>query len=460
MIATALLIAAVSLQPCEVREVAARCGKVTVPENREVRGGRTIDLNVVVVPAAAQRRQDALFIIAGGPGMPATRMISWAARTFAAAERDIVLVDARGTGESNPLRCPAPGGDGDLQGYFSDLFDPARIAACREELSARADLTRYTTGDVADDLDHVRRALGYSRMSVFGTSYGTRVAQELMRRHPRSLRAVVMKGVVPPSFAMPAGYGANAERSLAAVFALCRADVACREAYPELEAEYAAVMRAAEKGLETELLDRKTGEKATVTIGRGLFGETFRNFLYSPEAYVRLPRAIHAAAAGDRRELADMAFRYARASRGIDLGFFLSVTCAEDLPRVDERRERVAASNTFLGTYRLDQQIGACRVWPRAKVSRALARPVRSSIPTLLVSGELDPVTPPKNAEEVARTLTRAVHVVVPAGGHSGDTGGCLDGVMSEFIRNADPATLDTGCVSRVPRPQFELPGD
>ncbi|HEX8409448.1 MAG TPA: alpha/beta hydrolase [Thermoanaerobaculia bacterium] len=435
----ALVLAAVlTLQPCEVRDVKAQCGTLAVPENPSRRATRFIDLNLVVVPARS-KHNDALFILAGGPGGGATNMTSWAVRTFGAGERDIVLVDMRGTGRSNPLRCDDP------PRLYDDLFEPSRLAACRDKLAAKADLTQYTTLHAVRDLEAVRKALGYRTMTLYGTSYGTRVAQEYMRRHPKSIRAAILDGVVPPSLVMPTRYAEGAQRSLARVLALCKADEACHIAYPELEGDLAKVLREAEDGVTID------GE----TLPRGLFGEAFRNFLYSPEAYTKLPHALHAAAAGDWAPLGEMAQRYARNIRTIDLGLFLSVTCAEDLPRVDEAAVRKGATGTVLGTYRLDQQLGACRVWPRATSDAAMAKPVRSSIPTLIVSGELDPVTPPEYGDEVARTLRRSLHVVIPSGSHSGDTGGCQEQVLSEFVREGSVDALDVTCMPKVKRPPF-----
>ncbi|HVE69796.1 MAG TPA: alpha/beta hydrolase [Thermoanaerobaculia bacterium] len=425
-----VLAAALSLQPCEMRGVKAECGKLAVSDG--------VTLNVVVV-RAPQRNRDALFILAGGPGAGATNMTSFANETFTNIGRDIVLVDARGTGQSNPLRCEQPPDD-----PFSDLFEPRRIAACRDKLAKTTDLTRYTTRHIVTDLEAVRKALGYRTVTLYGTSYGTRVAQEYMRRHPKSVRAVILDGVVSPALAMPSHYAPYADRSLQRVLTMCKADDACRAAFPDLDADLPKMLAAAERGIE---IDGKT-------MGRGFFGEAFRNFLYSPSAYSRVPFVIHAAANGDWKPIAEMALRYSRNIRSVDLGLFLSVTCAEDLPRVDEATVRAAAKGTLLGTYRLDQQLGACKVWPRATTDRAMTQPVRSSIPTLLVSGEVDPVTPPEFGDEVAKTLRRALHVVVPFGSHGG-TEPCIDALLSEFVREGSVDALETACVREVKRPPF-----
>ncbi|HUR82003.1 MAG TPA: alpha/beta hydrolase [Thermoanaerobaculia bacterium] len=426
-----LFAAAVSFYPCEVQEVKVQCGGT-------FRASDGVPLHFVVLPAK-EKSSDALFILAGGPGVGATNMTSFVSGTFTNIGRDVVLVDARGTGKSNPLKCEQPPDD-----PFADLFEPARMAACRDQLAKTSDLTRYTTRHVVEDLETVRKALGYRTVTLYGTSYGTRVAQEYMRRYPKNIRAVILDGVVPPSAAMPSHYAPYADRSLQRVLAICKRDDACRAAYPDLDADLAKMLAAADRGIEID------GH----TLRRGFFGEAFRNFLYSPSAYSQLPLVIHSAANGDWTRLADMARNYSRNIRSIELGFFLSVTCAEDIPRVNEAAVRATAKGTLLGTYRLDQQLGACRVWPRAAVDKASTQPVRSPIPTLLLSGEVDPVTPPEFGDEVAKTLKHALHVVVPEGSHGG-TDACMDALLSEFVREGSVDALQTACVKESKHPPF-----
>lgn len=419
---------------------------VTVPENRAVPGGRTIDLNVEVVERSD--KPDAIFILAGGPGAVATNMKGFAGRQFAGTDQDIVLVDARGTGKSNPLQCAMPGSESDPQGYFTDFLPLEPLEKCRRELEQRADLTQYTTAAIAADIEAVRKHLGYKQMNLYGTSYGTRVALEIMRRYPKSVRTVILDGVVPPSVISPVTFAADGERSVKAVLGLCRSDETCRTAFPDIEGDFAKVLKDAEDGIEIEAPIR-------VTINRGIFGEILRNFLYSPETYARFPLMIHRAANGDWSLFAEMATRYGRGIRGIHYGMFLSVMCAEDAPRIDFAAAKKAAERTTLGTYRVEQQLAACKLWPRGRTDGLGTQPVRSKIPTLIASGEFDPVTPPRFGDEVKRTLKSSVHMVIPKGSHSGDTGGCQEQVYSEFVREGSVKKLDLSCVETIQRPPF-----
>jgi pimeloyl-ACP methyl ester carboxylesterase len=419
---------------------------VTVPENRSIENGRTIDLNVEVVERSG--KPDAIFVLAGGPGGVATNMKGFAERQFAGTDQDIVLVDARGTGKSNSLQCAMPGSESDPQGYFLDFLPLEPLEKCRAELEKRADLTQYTTAAIAADLEAVRKHLGYKQMNLYGTSYGTRLALEIMRRYPKSVRSAILDGVVPPSVISPVTFAADGEWSVKAILALCRSDEICRTAFPDIEGDYAKVVRDAGDGIELEA-------PIKVTIHRGIFGEILRNFLYSPETYARFPLMIHRAANGDWSLFAEMATRYGRGIRNVHYGMFLSVMCAEDAPRIDFASAKKAAEGTLLGTYRVEQQLAACRIWPRGKVDGRGTKPVRSSIPTLIASGEYDPVTPPRFGDEVKRTLPNSLHMVIPKGSHSGDTGGCQEKVYSEFFREGSVNKLDLSCVEKIQRPPF-----
>ena len=421
---------------------------VPVPEKP---GGRTIELNVTVVKAK-EPHDDAIFVLAGGPGVGATNMEGFATRTFAASGRDLVLIDARGTGKSNPLHCDFPGSDADLQGYFTGFLPPEQVIACRDALAARADLAQYTTSRIVDDVEAVRRKLGYKKVDLYGTSYGTRVAIEYMRRYPRRVRTAILDGVVPPSLHGPETFAAEAQKSIERVLDLCLADDACRKAFPDLRADYAAMLKAAENGVDLSIKGQR------VHIDRGQFGEVLRNFLYNPEVYRQLPLAIHLAAKGDWASIGMMAHRYVRGIRSLDVGLFLSVGCTEDISTLDVAAARNAAKGTFLGTYRIDEQVEACRVWPRGAANPSLRKPLASSLPTLLVSGELDPATPARFGDEVARTLPNALHIVIPYGSHSGDTGGCQEKVMSEFIREGSAKQLDRSCFDAMKPPSFIAP--
>jgi pimeloyl-ACP methyl ester carboxylesterase len=338
---------------------------------------------------------------------------------------------------------------------LNDFLPIERVRACREGLSQRADLTQYTTKAVVDDLQEAREKLGYRTINLYGASYGTRVAQEFMRHYPDSVRMAILDGVVSPSSTTPAMFARDAQISLESVFASCVADAACRTAYPTLLDDYRSMLQRIANGIEIAVTDPKTHKEVRLSVKRGLLGEAFRNFLYSPEVYVRVPYIIHRASRGHLEEYGTTALNYGRGIRSLSFGMFLSVSCAEDISRIDAAAAKQASAGTLLGTYRIEQQIAACEIWPRATPDPARVTPLRSSIPTLLLSGEFDPVTPPKYAAEVARTLSNAVHVVVPKGSHANATSGCLERIMAAAVKSASVRNLDRSCLGSLPAPQF-----
>src|SRR5207244_12853121 len=192
-------------EPCRLPGIDEEllCGRLTVFENRLTRAGRTIDLSVVVLPAFDQNtKAEPLFDLAGGPGAAATE-----SATFYAGQgkgyrrrRDVVLVDQRGTGKSNPLSLP---GKRTPEDYPSEMSPVDCVKSLRQTLERRADLTQYTTSIAMDDLDDVRARLGYDRINLIGSSYGTRAALVYLRQHPERVRTVTLIGVAPTYLKMP-----------------------------------------------------------------------------------------------------------------------------------------------------------------------------------------------------------------------------------------------------------------
>lgn len=450
------------LRACTVPGVAgeARCGTLRVPENRDVPGGRMLDLNVVVLPARSRERApDAVTFLAGGPGQAATPMAPWLDAQFGALRdtRDIVLMDGRGTGVSAPLNCemrdPA-----DPRALAGDFLPPDAVRRCRDGLSARADLTRYTYPEFARDLDDVRAALGYERLNVHGTSFGTRAAQVYLRMYPHRVRSVVLHGVVTPGAATPQSFALDSEAALAGTVRDCMADSVCAAAFPRLADDVRAVTERVRRGpVEVSYTDAEAG-RVTLSLSRGTVAETVRKMLYAPGTASRVPFVIHRAAAGDWAPLASAAVSDRRMMGDAGWGLFLSVTCTEDAPYVDTLAARATNSTTLLGAYRVRQQADACRGWPRGRLPAGYRGPVRSAVPALILAGEMDPATPPHWADSAAAGLPNAVRIVIPhaAHGYHGMPGAdCIDPLVVAFILAGDARGLDTSCVTRVRRPAW-----
>jgi pimeloyl-ACP methyl ester carboxylesterase len=434
-------------------------GTYTVFENRAAASGRTLELDVVVLHArAASPAPDALFLLAGGPGQDATMLVEPWIDAPIRVERDVVLVSQRGTGGSMRLAC-AFGSDDDLQTYLGPIFQPDVFRACLAELSARADLTQYSTASAMDDLDEVRAALGYAKIDLYGGSYGTRAALVYMRQHPETVRCAILEGVAPLAFTNPLYHAREAQAALERIFAECDGTPECHAAFPELRAEFEAVLaRLAAEPVTVAVAHPETGERVDVRLSRTDFAEALRVLLYSLPTSRQVPMLVDRAAQGDFEPFASAAIDSNRAlRRSLAFGMLLCVTCSEDVARIDPSSIARETDGTFLGGDRVRQQQAVCAFWPRSTLPDGFAEPVRVDVPTLVLSGTIDPVTSPRWGEEAARHLSHALHLVVP-GAHGIDDP-CVDSIRAAFLDDPDIAALDTSCVTAMRLPPFELGG-
>jgi pimeloyl-ACP methyl ester carboxylesterase len=271
-----------------------------------------------------------------------------------------------------------------------------------------------------------------------------------------------MKGVVPASMAMPETHAPAGENAWRSLMTRCEQDENCHRTYPTADADFRQLLTRLEKTPPTLTLPATANRPAaTVKVTRGLFAEAFRNLLYTPESSAQASKLVRQLLAGDDRGLAETALsgRTVLGGERLAAGFFLSVTCAEDVPFVSTSAES-AASGTFGGTYRLDQQRAACKEWTRGTVSAAHRQPTQSSIPALLLTGEFDPVTPSDGAEEVARNLSKGRHIVIRNNGHPiGNAERCIGQMIGQFLDGASTDGVDARCAAENPAPPFLLSG-
>jgi pimeloyl-ACP methyl ester carboxylesterase len=431
----------------------ALCGSVPVFEDR-VRRGRKIDIHVVVIPGIGGSTRTPLFFLEGGPGLAASDGVELWEKELGAyrRDRDVVLVDQRGTGKSSPLFCERDRRT--AADFLGEMYPVEYVRRCRSALESRADLTRYTTPAAADDLEEVRKALGYERIDVFGLSYGTRLALVMLKRHPKSVRAAVLMGVAPTWARMPLYHSANADRALKLLLQDCAGEAPCAAAFPDLPGDLATLDAALRREPAHAEASWPSGAAPTpVSIEHDVFMEAIRRAMYAPASSRWIPLVIHAAAHGDYAPFLRMALRSAADARRDADGLYLSVTCTEDTSRIEpgEADRFSAPTATVFGRYRVDQQTRACSLWPTTKAPAGWDSDVRSRVPVLILSGGRDPVTPPSWASRVARRLPRSLHVVVPLSAHidEGLDTKCTDGVVLAFLERGTVNGLDTSCLTR-----------
>lgn len=448
------------LSPCRLDDGAlpARCGTLPVYENGV--DGRQIELSVAVLPALSSRPlPDPLVLLAGGPGQAASDISHMVGQALSKIrrERDVVVVDQRGTGRSNALECDFDDPDAPLAERLRTDLDDGRIDACIAKLQTHADLRFYGTEYAIADLDAVREALGYERVNLWGGSYGTRVALAYMRAFPQRVRSAVLDGVAPLSLLLPADIPKDNDRALSLLFEHCREDAACDQAWPHLEDEFRRLLATlAESPIETVVPEPLTGAPTTVTITRDAFVRILGGLLYQAEATTLIPLTIARATQGDFRALVGQAEHLRTMSTGlVSVGMYYSVVCTEDRPFFTPDSLALAADGTFSGVAGGRELLRICDRWPKGQVSPDFRAPVVSDIPVLLLSGELDPVTPPRWAEDAGKTLSRSLHVVVPGTGHGTLGNACARSLVTRFVTQGSIDGLDSKCDSSSDRPPF-----
>jgi pimeloyl-ACP methyl ester carboxylesterase len=456
----------IDLQPCRFPnyERELLCGKYPVFENRAAKSGRMIPLNIAVLPAiTAQPKPDPVFFLSGGPGQGAAQFASVredALMRELRRERDLIFIDLRGTGDSNRLQCSGASARTSAQDYFADIFPIERIHACREKLQGIADLRFYTTPIAMDDFEEVRAALGYGKINLYAVSYGTQAALQYLRLYSTRVRSAVLAGVSTPVTKLPLHFAKGAQRSMDRLIEDCAADETCARRFPNLKGNFASVLAAFDKGSVTFELDHpaiKTAQQ--VNLSRGAFGERLRLMLYNHNTARLIPLLIHQAAAGDWTAFAKIALARDAVGSGVALGMYLSVTCSESVPLITEHDIVRETQTTFLGEYRTRRHQQACRGWRQGEISPEYYQPAKSEVPVLMLSGEIDPATPPEYGETASRFLLNSRQIVLRRTPHDYQSD-CATQLAVEFIHKGSAKDLNTSCADHIRRPRFltELP--
>lgn len=442
----------------------ARCGTYEVFENRET-GGRKINLRLAVVPALEpwHRLPDPLVLIGGGPGEAIVESGGASDPEIAVLRlrRDILMVDYRGTGGSAPLPCTELSGDAGIEKFLNEFTPVAESRACGERLAQTADLSSYNAEAAVDDLTEVATALGYSQLNLLGYSYGTRVTQVFLRRHPELVRTATLFGVLPMDGRVPLPLARDTENAIDDLFALCAADAACRTAFPHPAKNLKEILkRAGKRPIEVEY-DAGGPEPVHLTLNRDAVAQMVRYMSYRPTGQSYLPLALSMAAAGDFSLMLDFGYAIGQSFVEGYKGLYLAVTCAEDVPFIREEEIKDAVKHTFTGDFRIRQQIAACAAWPDIALPPSFIEPVVSDVPVLAFSGSLDPTTPPANGEEVTSHLSRGRHLIMPGAGHGTPDGmlgaDCVAELVTEFIEAGAAEGLDASCLAEMRRPPFVL---
>jgi pimeloyl-ACP methyl ester carboxylesterase len=441
----------------------ARCGTLAVPENPGAPDDGQVEVFVARVPSLSSTpRPDPLVLIAGGPGQGTVDMYLQLRAAFEPArrEREIILVDQRGTGRSAAgFGCDVPedlsldtAGSGQLRTF---------IDRCLAEIDH--DPRFYTTSVAVQDLERVRAALGIETWNLYGVSYGTRVAQHYLRRFPERTRSVVLDGVVPPELALGPDIAREAERALEQIFARCAADERCRDRFANLPAKFRALLERLETAPVAAVAPYASSEptrsgtaRASAAFGAAELRAVVRLLSYNAATVALLPALLHEAYEGNYAPIASQASTTLRGlPESLSFAMSNSVVCTEDVPFVGAGA-RAGLDGTYLGTTIVDALDEICSRWPAGSIDVDFKTPVVSGRPALLLSGSNDPITPPDYAARVAATLEHSTELVGSGQGHGLVSVGCVPRLLRAFLEQpAQP--LDAACLAAEPPMPFFL---
>jgi len=442
---------------CYVEGVSDRlnCGFVTVPENPNKPDGKQIQVHYVVLPAVKNvNHEEALLAIAGGPGQSAIDNAAGfdAMLSKVRQQRDILLIDQRGTGRSNLLTCDE-GAQSPLSFDDGNADTLVETQKCLAKIDA--DVTQYGSLNAIKDFEAVRQHLGYKKLHIYGISYGTRMAQLYMRLYPAHLATVTLDGIVPMQQSV-LEIGASIDRGFDLLFKDCQETAACHAQFPELKAEFDQVAASLAKAPVMEnVYDPVTGEKTMLTMTRGKFYGSIRMALYQANVRALVPHAIHQAAKHNFQPILGL-YSLTIDNAGMAMGMHASVVCGEDMHRITPAM-REQAQHSFMGKTMLEGLEATCEVWKVPAVDKSFSEPISSDIPTLLLSGEIDPATPPSWGELAMEKLTNAKHFVAPYATHGVAYQSCANNLIADLVRSGSVKDLDGECLKKDVRRSFYL---
>lgn len=453
----------VRLTDCEIpigaqgaAKQAARCGVLSVPEDYKAPNGRQIEIHFAVIPARnSAARREPIFHFEGGPGASAIEYygLAWYSAYADLNEvHDIVLIDQRGTGKSAPLQCSEIA-DASFEDLTFDFDVPSEIAenlervqTCLARVAQTSDPQHYITANLARDTDAVRAALGYERINVFGSSYGSWLAQFYLRDFGERVHAAVLEGVVGPWDRPFLLASLHADVSLRRLFQTCAADPACKRAFPDLEQKLARAVERLGRSVRVTGTSSLTGKSYPVVMNAPRFLAALRSMLYQGSLIGSVPQAIVQAANGTYTLPATVLI--ASAEQPVNYGMNFSVVCAESVPFYTAELLEAIPESAYFSPLPKDTYSDLCAAWRSAELDDSEIAPISSPVPTLLLAGEFDPITPVAFALTAQARLPNSVLARFPYQAHTILPNSlCAQRLARAFY--ADPSQVDTSCTAQ-----------
>jgi pimeloyl-ACP methyl ester carboxylesterase len=462
--------------PAEAEDV--ECGYLITPEFHDQPDGDTIQLAIVILKSTSDNpAPDPLVLTQGGPGgsgIDLYKVLLDSADAYGQlgkelrAERDVIIFEQRGTHRSKPFLFCQEVFDLDLNTMEETLSDEEEalrtieaFEACKATLESQGvDLSAYDSEENAHDIADLATALGYDKINYYGVSYGTMLGQHLMRLHPDLLRSVILDGIVALSVSPNQEIEASKQRSYTQLFEACAADPGCNEAYPNLEQVFLETIdQLNQTPARLALTDPDTQESYDAVFDGDDFAEFIIELLYQTDMIPALPKIIYDARSGEFG-LISVIKSSLSFDRGMAEGMYYSVMCAEDFDYAPDELGLTGVRASFVEEAKKDVELQQtiCKVWNVERLGPEADQAVVSDIPTLLLSGNFDPVTPPVNGETVAETLSNDYAYAFPANGHGAFLKDeCPNSIVEQFLANPDQEP-DASCIENLGPPRFITP--
>ncbi len=432
------------------REDRVTCLSLKVPLDWRAPKAAQISVFAAIIPALSRSASsDPLFLLPGGPGQSGDALLPFVPQAFRAINqsRDLVLLYPRGTKRSTLLRCAdsktLPQSDADIA---------AEIKACAA--AQKVDPRFFTSADIAQDIDALRKALGYARINLWGGSFGTRLAQHYAKNFPAQTRSLILDGATPITESILLSSARSMDAALASIAAACRSDKSCNAQMPNLDTQLRAlVARLNARPERITLMDPATLKPQRFSLNGKTLAMAIRQTLYAPQSRALLPPLVKAALTGNYQPFAALASGPELQGEAMAIGAHLSAMCAEDVPAVTAAQMQAASRGTMLGLMEYQNYQLQCAQWPHRKLSAAERAWTAPDVPVLVLSGALDPVTPPALGTKTAALFKRSRHIIVPASGHISSAFACAPRLLQNFLDDLKPAKLETKCLQHAVPP-------
>jgi pimeloyl-ACP methyl ester carboxylesterase len=414
-----------------------------LPLNYNKPDGDKVDVFAAVLKARSSKgTNDPFVVLAGGPGQAASEVLGIVDATFRRLRntRDVVIIDQRGTGLSHPIQC-------DIQDDIETLEEySASVLACKN--AQTLDVREFHFENVIRDMEEIRKSLGYEKLNLWGVSWGTRTAAQYLRRYPDNVRSIVVDGVLPPQVSLPLTVAQSSDRAKNKLFELCDNDTACKKRFPDLEGQFNSLLAKAKAGeINHEGINPITGEAVDFKLTFESIAGSFHGMLYNADAATLVPLVVDAAAKGDFNPWLTNNYNASVVGGGIYIGSFLSIICGDEISRTTPEAVKAAGAGTFGEDAQYRSWKAACDVWDYEQAEADTHDVLNSDIPTLILSGNLDPITPPKMGEIWEKSFSNSRHIIVEGAGHNTSFTSCMPRLITEFVLSLDVEALDATCL-------------